>query len=358
MSRPVSFNRSRSIPSRAGSRAGRPTTASGRGVTRFWSASVEDTTRTMARTITSILTDRRNFLLARSKDGGGSWSIEEPKPAGALVGTRGMRHAAMPPGLAEERPSLLREPIDFTHPDFAMAVHMEHHQRGASCFYISYNRGKSWRGPFVLPLFGQKGVMGRTDYIAVGHHGCLLFLTATKADGTEGRPFSAQTADGGLSWQFLSFIGPEPRGYAVMPSTVRLSTTDLITTIRLRDFPRRWIDAYVSHDNGRSWSYLSTPAPDIGQGNPPSLVGLADGRLCLTYGYRGVPFAIHARLSSDHGKTWSEPFILRGNGGSQDIGYPRSVVRPDGKVVTVYGFHDRAGSVRDVEATIWNPGSR
>jgi hypothetical protein len=42
----------------------------------------------------------------------------------------------------------------------------------------------------------------------------------------------------------------------------------------------------------------------------------------------------------------------------QVIGYPRSVVRPDGKVVTVYAFHDRAGSRREIEATIWNPGSR
>ena len=139
-----------------------------------------------------------------------------------------------------------------------------------------------------------------------------------------------------------------------MPSTVRVSATDLVTTVRLRDFPRRWIDAYVSHDDGRSWSYLSTPAPDIGQGNPPCLVRLADGRLCLTYGYRGLPFAIHARLSSDQGKTWTDPFVLRGNGGSQDIGYPRSVVRPDGKVVTVYAFHDRAGSVRDCHArAVW-----
>jgi hypothetical protein len=299
-----------------------------------------------------------DFLLARSKDGGCSWSIEEPKPKGTLAGTRGMRHAAMPPGLAEERPSPLREPIDFTHPDFAMAVHMEHHQRGASSFYCSDDRGARWRGPFGLPLFGQKGVMGRTDYIVEGRHACLLFLTATKSDGTEGRPFAARTSDGGLTWQFLAFIGPEPHGYAVMPSTVRISVTELVTTVRQRDFPRRWIDAFVSRDDGRSWSFLSTPAPDIGQGNPPSLVRLADGRLCLTYGYRAAPFAIHARLSSDQGKTWTEPIVLRGNGGSQDIGYPRSVVRPDGKVVTVYAFHDRAGPLRDIEATIWAPGSR
>ena len=47
-----------------------------------------------------------DFLLARSKDGGVKWAIEEPQPPGALAGTRGMRHAAMPPGLAPAKPSL------------------------------------------------------------------------------------------------------------------------------------------------------------------------------------------------------------------------------------------------------------
>src|SRR5262249_46881632 len=32
------------------------------------------------------------FLLARSRDGGASWSVELPRPPGALAGTPGMRH--------------------------------------------------------------------------------------------------------------------------------------------------------------------------------------------------------------------------------------------------------------------------
>src|SRR5262249_48013786 len=32
------------------------------------------------------------FLLARSRDGGLTWAVEEPRPPGALVGTPGMRH--------------------------------------------------------------------------------------------------------------------------------------------------------------------------------------------------------------------------------------------------------------------------
>jgi hypothetical protein len=299
-----------------------------------------------------------DFPLARSRDGGVTWLLEEPKPARALVGTRGMRHAAMPRGIPDERPVPLVDPIDFSHRDFALVIHMEHHQSGRSCFYHSYDRGMSWRGPFLLPLFGQRAVMGRTDYLVEGRDRCLLFLTATKSDGTEGRPFSARTIDGGSSWQFLGFIGPEPTGYAVMPSTARLSASELVTAVRCRDFPRRWIDVFRSRDDGQIWSYLATPAPDIGTGNPPALVRLKDGRLCLTYGYRAEPFAIHARLSADDGATWTHPFILRGNGGSQDIGYPRSIVRPDGMVVTVYAFHDRSNPTRGIEAAIWDPGTR
>jgi hypothetical protein len=65
------------------------------------------------------------------------------------------------------------------------------------------------------------GVMGRTDYIVNGPEDCLLFLTATKSDGKEGRPIAIRTVDGGQAWNFLAYIGPEPPGYAVMPSSVR-----------------------------------------------------------------------------------------------------------------------------------------
>jgi hypothetical protein len=145
-----------------------------------------------------------------------------------------------------------------------------------------------------------------------------------------------------------------------MPSTARLSPTDLLTTIRRREErPENdaWIDAWLSRDNGQHWQFLNRAAPDLGEGNPPALVRLRDGRVCLTYGVRKPPYRMEARLSSDGGNSWSGPFVLRTNGASRDLGYPRSVERPDGKVVTVYYFHDRARVERTIEATIWDPGS-
>ncbi len=295
-------------------------------------------------------------MLARSRDGGATWTVERPAPPGALSGTPGMRHGRMPDDAPTEHPGPLVEPIDFSRPDFAMTVRMENSNNGASRYYYSYDRGHSWHGPFALPLFGQPGVMGRTDYLIAGPRDCLLFLTASKANGREGRPFCARTTDGGKSWRFVAFIGPEPSGYAIMPSTVRLGPAELVTTIRRLDAPRSWIDAYASHDDGRSWAFLSTPEPDTGEGNPPSLLRLADGRLCLVYGVRARPYGIRARLSGDRGKTWGPAIILRDDGGSTDVGYVRSVVRPDGKVVAVYYYSDNTGPTRYIGATIFEPG--
>ena len=95
----------------------------------------------------------------------------------------------------------------------------------------------------------------------------------------------------------------------------------------------------------------------MGEGNPASLIRLKDRRLCLTYGFR-------ARAVLDPGP--SQPgrrahraagaIILRDDGGGRDLGYPRSVQRADGKVVTVYYFWDRAtGPERYIAATIWDP---
>jgi hypothetical protein len=297
-----------------------------------------------------------DVMLARSRDGGASWTVERPNPPGALAGTPGMRHGRMPADLLQEHPVPLDEPIDFSRPDFAMTIRMENSNNGVSRYYYSSDRGHSWRGPFALPLFGQPGVMGRTDYLINGPADCLLFLTASKADGREGRPFCARTTDGGRTWHFVAYIGPEPSGYAIMPSTVRLSPTELVTTIRCKEATRSGIDAYASHDDGRSWELLGTPEPDTGEGNPPSLVRLPDGRLCLVYGVRARPYGIRARLSGDRGRSWGPAIVLRDDGGSTDVGYVRSIVRPDGKVVAVYYYTDNISPTRLIAATILDPG--
>jgi len=294
-------------------------------------------------------------FLARSLNGGDSWSIE---PTPALVPPEGMYVAKGPGGTASD----LTEPIDFAQPGFTMTFRMKDAQNGKSWFFYSYDRGKNWKGPFNFPMLGQTAIMARTDYVVNGKRDAMVFLTASKASGGEGRTFVAQTKDGGLKWDFVAWTSPDPGdGFTIMPSTVRLSKTDLVTTVRHEDSKRKgpnWIDAYASHDDGKTWSYLSRPAPETGShsGNPPSMIKLRDGRLAITYAHRSEPFEMRARLSSDGGKTWGKEIVLRGPAGAWDIGYPRTIQRADGKIVTTYYWATEPMKERTIEATIWDPG--
>lgn len=291
-------------------------------------------------------------LLARSLDGGETWTVEHPAglkpPPGAMV-------AGVPTGGGGKPPVDCPGGIDFTRPGFALTARMESIHTGPSRFYYSYDKGKSWEGPFKIPNFGQQGIAARTDYLVNGKHDLTMFLTAAKSNSREGRVVCVRTKDGGKSWDLVSFVGSEPEGngYAIMPSSLRLSPSTILTTIRQRNF----IEAFRSEDDGKTWTFAGKPVPDTGRGNPPMLVKLADGRLVITYGYRAEPAGIRARFSSDNGKSWGREFILRDDGGSWDLGYTRTVQRPDGNLVTVYYYNLDNDKERFIGATIWSPGS-
>jgi len=291
-------------------------------------------------------------LLARSTDGGETWSIEHPEslkpPPNALVAkvhteSGGKQVTDCPGG------------IDFTNPNFAFTLRLEDVSAGPSRFYYSYDRAKTWHGPFRLPDFGQKGIAARTDYLVNGTHDVTAMVTAAKSNGREGRVICVRTKDGGKTWNMLGLIGPEPEeaDLAIMPSSLRLSHNSILTAIRHSG----WIELFRSDDDGLNWRSLGRPVANTGvhSGNPPYLLRLQDGRLAITYGFRSEPYGIRTVVSGDEGRTWSEPIILRQDGGTWDLGYTRSAVRPDGKVVTIYYFNDRKDAERFIGATIWDP---
>jgi Neuraminidase (sialidase) len=263
----------------------------------------------------------------------------------------------------------LTEPMNFANPDFVLKFWFLSNDSGPSIFYFSNNRGHDWQGPFSFSVDCMEKIMARNDYMIEDENSCMAFLTASKSDNTEGRVFCARTDDGGLSWQLVSWVGDEPKsGFRIMPSTVSISNNELLLTSRVQEERADWaelkgkgmknsryIDAWKSNDNGKSWQQQANPVNDTGEGNPPHLLKLKDGRLCLTYGDRKTPFGIFAKLSADCGKTWSEPITLRNDGSGREIGYVRSVQRPDGKVVTIYYFQDKEQPERYIGCTIWNP---
>lgn len=302
---------------------------------------------------------------ARSLDGGVTWT-HRPFPG----------RTPNPHGLSVDEhlvPELRTEPaggdliapaaLDFTAPGLAlMCGRTGLHAGGTSWFYSSTDRCHTWQSPHPLPGFGVSGVAARADWLPLGSDEALFLLTGTKSDGQEGRVFCARTKDGARTFDRLSWLGDEPSGFAIMPATVRLADGRLLSAIRCADSDptsRRsthWIDLYASDDLGESWHHLGRPVEDTGfGGNPATLTVLSDGRLCLVYGHRAAPYGIRARLSTDDGATWGEETVLRADAGCHDLGYPRTVLRADGAVVTAYYYNDSPTGERYIAATIWTP---
>ena len=302
-------------------------------------------------------------MQARSLDGGMTWNSSIAPliaPGNMGISTDEHRSESQGPVASLSNPPVQHQGgIDFTHPDFALLCARTGLRAGAdSWFYTSIDKCASWNGPFALPMFNQLGIAARTDYIVDQSEAATFFLTATKTDGEEGRVFCARTSDGGQTFQFISWLRQNPDGFDIMPASLQLEDGGIITAIRSRDSSGHndSINMMRSEDNGQSWATISTPAPRTGNGgNPPSMIRLADGRICLTYGYRDDPYGIHAVLSEDNGSSWTDPLIIRDNGGNHDIGYPRCIQRADGQVVTIYYYNDSPEGERYIAATIWKP---
>jgi hypothetical protein len=119
--------------------------------------------------------------LARSLDGGETWTIEAPRDL-------------LPPAQGGREPMDLHQSMDFASPGFAMTIRFLDSNTGPSLLWYTYDKGKTWAGPFRFPQFSF-GVAARTDYLIDGPRKASVFLTAAKVNHREGRPFCARTSD-------------------------------------------------------------------------------------------------------------------------------------------------------------------
>lgn len=307
-------------------------------------------------------------MQARSVDGGASWQVNPsscPTPEGRAFSAdeHVVPELQLRTVLDADRDLIACPGVALHAPNSALLCARTGLEPGAlSWFYYSGDRCHTWLGPYALPSFGLPGTQARTDYVVLDDSSWLLFLTANKTDGREGRVFCARTDDAGSSFRFLSWIGPEPQGYAIMPASLSLGQSKLLCAIRRSEpapdgMPAHcWIALWRSDDLGATWHLAHDTVAETGPGgNPPSLIALRDGQLCLTYGYRAAPFGIRARLSSDQGASWSGELLLRDDGADGDLGYVRSVQRADSAIVTVYYMNTLERGERTIDATIWRP---
>ena len=146
-----------------------------------------------------------------------------------------------------------------------------------------------------------------------------------------------ESRDDGKTWQWLAAIpkrkGDNEKDYHELHAVEAADGTILVQIRNHNKASHRETLQCESKDGGKTWT---TPHAIGVWGLPSFLTRLRDGRLLMSYGHRRKPFGNQARVSEDHGKTWSEPVIISGDGSSGDLGYPSTVELADGTMLTVW----------------------
>lgn len=158
----------------------------------------------------------------------------------------------------------------------------------------------------------------------------------------------AQSTDDGQSWTWLATIPTRPGDDPVQYHELHgVETANGQAIVHIRNHNKANPDETLqceSSDGGKTWT---VPHPIGVWGLPSHLLRLKDNRLLMTYGYRRPPFGNQARVSEDHGRTWSEPLTVSADGTSGDLGYPSTVQLEDGSLVSVW-YEAVKGSPRAV----------
>lgn len=132
--------------------------------------------------------------------------------------------------------------------------------------------------------------------------------------------------DDGWTWERVSEISPKHNETAPF----HLGGGKWLAAIR-----GNGLEMARSDDDGKTWGDIER-VTEPGQ-HPGHLTRLADGRLLLTYGSRVTgKYGVAVKFSEDEGETWSQEHSLVLLPFSADLGYPSSVQRPDGTIVTAY----------------------
>lgn len=269
-------------------------------------------------------------------------------------------------------------PVDFTDKNVLVAnVTMPNmfNPAASSLVRVSTDGGRNWRRPVKLPMTGLHSLSGQGSTMVRSDGVSLIALCAVMADGWTRRPLVYASTDG-LQWNFLSFMTPmSDDGQAVSdqigsprfgahryfyPRPIQLRSGRILASMRSQRDPTSiiWTEMFDSDDGGRTWRFISRVND---WGAPGDIVEMSDGRIVCVYGYRLPAFGIRYRVSEDGGHRWGPEMILRNDGGSWDLGYPRVMEIARGKCLAVYYINlsddpiQMNGGVRHIAQTVFKP---
>lgn len=309
----------------------------------------------------------------RSRDRGRTWDPQSLQVIYDFAANQDELFAGQPQDYTGE------PPIDFTDRNVLVASgatpdYFRPHSK--AWIRVSTDGGHTWRRPILAPNAGLPSLSGHASSLVRPDGVCLVFLTTVSADGWKRRPLVYASVEGGAFWTFVSMMTPNADDGAAdsdrnvglrfgahryfYPRGILLPDGRIIASVRCQRDPTSllWTEMFESDDGGRTWQFLSRVND---WGAPGDIVRMADGRIACVYGYRLPPFGLRARLSEDDGKTWGREIVLRDDGGSWDLGYPRVVECEPGKLLTVYYMNRKDdpiqmnGGVRHIAQTVFRP---
>ncbi|MBT2188215.1 sialidase family protein [Sphingobium nicotianae] len=321
---------------------------------------------------TNMTRNKGEIVVIRSTDNGKSWDRNSIVP---IFDMAIKSEKDFPGGAAADWSGL--PPLDFRSRDTLImggGVPALFAPNARCWMRASTDGGRTWRAHTLLPNddFPSLSMPGSSMY-SVRQDGMMLLGLHTNAPGALGpRPIVYGCIDG-VNWQYLGSIVDEEKASPYYPGgspfaaaphfyprVVVLRNGKVLASVRYQRDARNviWTEIHESLDGGRTWHWLSRVND---WGAPGDLVPMSDGRVVCVYGYRMAPYGIRYRVSEDEGRTWGQEYILRDDGGSWDVGYPRVVEIAPGTLLSTYYINlknDRInvnGGVRHIACTVFKP---
>jgi len=223
----------------------------------------------------------------------------------------------------------------------------------------STDGGKTWLGPEYPPhISPEVGLTPFGDGLPAYNRGALcegksgrIFWAVAAADNYAPHKSSVYlitSDDKGLTWTYRCPVAVDEKASFNETSVYETPKGDLVAFLRTANFGDQACIAR-STDGGKSFKWESMGF----QGHPLNALRLPDNRVLLTYGYRHQPFGIRARILNAECTDFatSVEFVLRDDGGNNDIGYSWPVQLNDHQILVVYYFNKNDGN-RHIAGTI------